>query len=92
MIDSKDSQKPQTSEGEQSSEPSGGGAIAQQSWFNVKWASQYANVSIDTIYTACENGTLRSTKVGRVLRLRPEWIDSFLERQARGGADEKDRR
>ena len=45
--------------------------------------SGYAGVCRDTIYTACERGELRHARVsGRRDRLRPEWIDAWLERHA----------
>ena len=54
-------------------------------WLTVKEAAQYASLSTDTIYTACERGELRHARVGgrRTIRLRPEWIDQWLERHAR---------
>jgi len=54
-------------------------------WLKVPQAAQYAGVSRDTIYTACERGELRHAKVGgrRAIRLRPEWIDAWLEQYAR---------
>ena len=53
-------------------------------WLNVGEGAEYANVSRDTIYTACERGELRSARVSgrRAIRLRPAWIDAWLERHA----------
>ena len=53
-------------------------------WFKVGEGAEYANVSRDTIYTACERGELRSVRVSgrRAIRLRPVWIDAWLERHA----------
>lgn len=55
-------------------------------WMNVAEGAEYSGVSRDTIYTACERGELRHTRVGgrRVIRLKPEWIDAWLEQHARG--------
>ena len=55
-------------------------------WLNVAEAADYAGVSRDTIYTACERREIKHTRVGgrRVIRLKPEWIDAWLERHARG--------
>ena len=60
-------------------------------WLNVGEGAEYANVSRDTIYTACERGELRSARVSgqRAIRLRPAWIDAWLERHA---PDVQDRR
>lgn len=46
----------------------------------------YAGVSRDTIYTACERRELRHARIGgrRAIRIKPEWIDAWLERHARG--------
>ena len=55
-------------------------------WLNVSEAAEYASVSRDTIYTACERGELRSVRVSgrRAIRIRPAWIDAWLE-QTRAG-------
>ena len=61
-------------------------------WLSVGEGADYAGLSRDTIYTACERDELRHTRVGgrRSIRLKPEWIDAWLERYARG-ARERDR-
>ena len=53
-------------------------------WLNVAEAAEHAGVSRDTIYTACERKELRHARVGgrRSIRLKPEWIDAWLERYA----------
>ena len=53
-------------------------------WLTVGEGAEYANVSRDTIYTACERGEPRSARVSgrRAIRLRPAWIDAWLERHA----------
>ena len=55
-------------------------------WLTVKEAADYASLSADTIYTACERGELRHARVSgrRTIRLRREWIDAWLERHTRG--------
>jgi excisionase family DNA binding protein len=57
-------------------------------WLRIPQAAQYAGVSRDTIYTACSRNELRHVRVGgrRAIRLKPEWIDEWLERFARGDA------
>lgn len=61
---------------------------AEARWLNVARAAQYAGLSADTIYTACNCGQLRHVKVGgrRTIRLLPEWIDDWLCRHQRGAA------
>ena len=53
-------------------------------WLTVAEAAEYAGLSRDTIYTACERDGLRHTRVSgrRKLLLRAEWIDAWLERYA----------
>ena len=55
-------------------------------WLKVPDAAEYAGVSRDTIYTACERSELRHARVGgrRAIRLKPEWIDAWLEQHVRG--------
>jgi len=57
-----------------------------KTWFTVSEGAEYAGVSRDTIYTACERAELRHARVGgrRSIRLKSEWIDAWLERHARG--------
>ena len=62
------------------------GAVAVATvWFKVQQAAEYAGVSPDTIYTACERGELKHARIGgrRAIRLRAEWIDAWLEQHAR---------
>jgi excisionase family DNA binding protein len=53
-------------------------------WLNVSEAAEYAGVSRDTIYTACERDELRSARVSgrRAIRIRPQWIDHWLEQHS----------
>jgi excisionase family DNA binding protein len=53
-------------------------------WLNVSEAAEYAGVCRDTIYTACERNELRSSRLSgrRAIRIRPQWIDAWLERYA----------
>ena len=62
-----------------------------KAWLTVAEAAQYAGVSRDTIYTACERREIRHARVGgrRAIRLKPEWIDAWLERHV---LDAQDRR
>ncbi len=52
----------------------------------VAEGAEYSGVSRDTIYTACERGELRHARIGgrRAIRMKPEWIDAWLERHTRG--------
>lgn len=53
-------------------------------WLTVGEAAERVGVSRDTIYAACEARGLRHARVGgrRIIRLRPEWVDAWLERHA----------
>ena len=57
-----------------------------KTWLTVAEGAAYAGVSRDTIYTACERRELRHVRVHgrRAIRLKPEWIDAWLERHAQG--------
>jgi excisionase family DNA binding protein len=59
-----------------------------KTWLTVSEGAEYAGVSRDTIYTACERGELRHVRIGgrRSIRLKPEWIDAWLERHVRGAS------
>jgi len=64
-----------------------------KTWLNVAEAAEYSGVSRDTIYTACERGELRHARVGgrRAIRLKPAWIDAWLEQHARGAEGRPER-
>ena len=53
-------------------------------WLTVTQAAEYAGVSRDTIYTACERHELRNARLSgrRAIRIRPQWIDAWLEQHA----------
>jgi excisionase family DNA binding protein len=57
-----------------------------KTWLTVSEGAEYAGVSRDTIYTACERRELHHARIGgrRSIRLKPEWIDAWLEQHARG--------
>jgi hypothetical protein len=52
-----------------------------RAWLNVGEAA-------DTIYTACERSELRHVRIGgrRCIRVRPEWLDEWYERNTRHSA------
>ena len=56
-----------------------------KAWMTVAEGAEYAGVSRDTINTACERRELRHARVGgrRAIRMKPEWIDEWLERHSR---------
>ncbi len=60
-------------------------------WLNVGESAEYAGVSRDTIYTACERKELRHARISgrRSIRLKPEWIDAWLERHAPDVQDQR---
>ena len=51
-----------------------------KTWFTVSEGAEYAGVSRDTIYTACERRELRHVRIGgrRSIRIKPDWIDTWL--------------
>jgi excisionase family DNA binding protein len=57
-----------------------------KTWLTVAEGADYAGVSRDTIYTACERGELHDARIGgrRSIRIKAQWIDAWLERHARG--------
>jgi excisionase family DNA binding protein len=56
-----------------------------RTWLTVTQAAEYAGVSKDTVYTACERREMRHARIcgRRSIRVKPEWIDEWLERDAR---------
>jgi len=54
-------------------------------WLTVTEGAEYAGVSKDTIYTACERGELRHVRISgrRSIRLRAVWIDEWFEQHTR---------
>jgi len=52
-----------------------------KTWLTVAEGAEYAGVSRDTIYTACEHRELRHARVARrrAIRVKREWIDAWLE-------------
>ncbi len=62
-----------------------------KTWLTVAESATYSGVSRDTIYTAWERRELRHARIGgrRSIRIKPEWIDAWLERHARGAAAPK---
>ena len=57
-----------------------------KTWLTVAEAAEYAGVSRDTIYTACERRELRHARLGgrRAIRLKRDWIDAWLEQHTCG--------
>ena len=57
-----------------------------KTWLTVAESAEYAGVSRDTIYTACERGELHHARIGgrRLIRVKAPWIDAWLERHVRG--------
>lgn len=53
-------------------------------WLNVAESAEYAGVCRDLIYDACAARRIHHIRVGgrRAIRLKPEWIDEWLERHA----------
>jgi len=62
-----------------------------KTWFNVAEAAEYASVSRDTIYTACERREIHHVRLGgrRAIRVKAVWIDAWLERHTRRAEDRR---
>jgi excisionase family DNA binding protein len=62
-----------------------------KTWFTVSEGAEYAGVSRDTIYTACERRELRHARIGgrRSIRIKAEWIDGWLERHTRAAQEDR---
>ena len=56
-----------------------------KTWLTVTESAEYAGVSRDTIYTACERRELRHARVSgrRAIRVKREWIDAWFEQHTR---------
>lgn len=53
-------------------------------WINVPEAAEYLDVCVDTIYDACAAGGLKHVRLGRrTIRLKREWLEAWVEAQAR---------
>lgn len=53
-------------------------------WMTPRQAALYLAVGVDAIYDACAARGLKHVKLGyRTIRLRREWIDRWVEDQAR---------
>jgi excisionase family DNA binding protein len=63
--------------------------VAMKAWLTVVEAAHYAGVSRDTIYTACERREIRHARLGgrRAIRMKPGWIDAWLERHVWAAQD-----
>lgn len=63
-----------------------------KTWLTVSEAAEYSGLSRDTIYTACERRELRHARVAgrRTIRVKPEWVDGWLEQHSRGGCSTTD--
>jgi excisionase family DNA binding protein len=50
-------------------------------WLTVVEAAQRARCGVKTVYREVQAGRLRAARIGgrRELRLRPEWVDAWLE-------------
>ena len=57
---------------------------SENTWLTPKEAAQQARCGVKTIYREVKAGRLRAARVGgrRELRIKPEWVDAWLERTA----------
>jgi excisionase family DNA binding protein len=61
-----------------------GSQLTSSPWLTVSEAADRARCGVKTIYREVQAGRLRAARIGgrRELRLRPEWIDEWLDRTA----------
>lgn len=55
-------------------------------WLDAATVAHELGVSTMTVYRLVELGQLRHTRVGRVIRIRRSWLDTFLRDHTDGGA------
>jgi excisionase family DNA binding protein len=54
-------------------------------WFSPRQAAVYLHVGVDIIYESCAGRGLRHVKLGHsTIRIRRDWLESWMEAQARG--------
>jgi excisionase family DNA binding protein len=54
-------------------------------WWTLNQAAEHAQVNPATLYREIKAGRIQATRVGgrRSIRLRPEWVDRWLDAAAR---------
>ena len=50
-------------------------------WLTPDEAAKYSRMSTEAIRRACRAGTLRAVKKGQFWRVRPEWVDTWMEQE-----------
>lgn len=51
----------------------------------VNEAAARLGLSIDAVYDLCKSGRLQHERMGRAIRIRPEWLQNLRKETARGG-------
>jgi len=56
-------------------------AVHESPWMTIREAARYARCGPKTLYREVRQGRLRAARIGgrREIRLRAEWLDSWLE-------------
>jgi excisionase family DNA binding protein len=52
----------------------------------VKQVAERLGVSVSLVYRLVEQGNLPSSKMGGCVRIRPEWVEEFIERNKKSPA------
>ncbi len=52
----------------------------ERKWLGTSEASKYLGINLRTLYRLIDQGEFSAYKIGRVIRLKTEDLDSFLER------------
>jgi len=58
-----------------------------QRWLTAREAAEQVRVSVETIYDECAKGHLAHSRIAkrRSIRIKPEWLDSWMVAQSLGG-------
>jgi excisionase family DNA binding protein len=75
--------QPPFREAREASSP-GGPTVQQSPWMTVREAARYVRCGPKVLYREIRAGRLRAARIGgrRELRIRSEWLDSWLEQKA----------
>lgn len=53
--------------------------MEKQTWISTKVAAQKLGLTLRTLYAQIDEGNLKAYRFGRVIRLKPDDLDAFIE-------------